>query len=210
MLVEENHPPESRMKRIALLLLPILSCVFLASCQSAGHWEVFGYAVGPRHDTNIRTIRVPIFRNATFIRDVEFELTEAVCKRIEAATPWKVVRTGAADAELTGTVVALAKRPILQNGLNEVREAELTLAVEVVFHDTRTGNNLFDPARPSPQASPEVLDPATMPKAHQPRPVLVRSSFPYIPEIGQSNATARTKIVDDLAVKIVNLMECPW
>jgi hypothetical protein len=198
------------MKQITLLLLPVLLCVLLSSCQSTGPWEVFGYAVGPRHDTNIRTIRVPIFRNATFIRDVEFELTEAVCKRIEAATPWKIVRTGAADAELTGTVIALAKRPILQNGLNEVRDAELTLATEVIFHDTRTGANLFDPAKPSPQAPPGLIDPMTMPKPVMPKPVLVRSSASYIPEIGQSNATARQKIVDELAVKIVNLMECPW
>ena len=198
------------MKRTALLLFTGLACVVLASCQSTGNWEVFGYRVGPRHDTNIRSIRVPIFRNMTFQRDVEFELTEAVVKRIESATPWKVVQSGDADAELTGTVVILAKHVILQNQLNEVRDAELTLAVEIIFHETRNGASLLDPARPSPQAAPEMIDPVGLAAKPPPKPKLVRRSAAFIPEIGQSYATARTKLIEDMAVQIVNMLECPW
>jgi hypothetical protein len=198
------------MQRRIILLLPILFCLILSACQSTEKWEIFGYTVGPRHNTNIPTIRVPIFHNLTFIRDVEFELTEAVIKRIEAATPWKVVREGPADAELNGTVINLAKRHILQNGLNEVREAELTLAVEVIFHDTRTGANLLDPAKPQPQAPPDLVEPVPTNQPPPPKPVLVRRSASFIPEIGQSYATARQKVIDEMAVQIVNLMECPW
>ena len=76
------------------------------------------------YDMGIRTIRVPIFRNQTFYRGLEFSLTQAVVREIEAKTPYKVVGEGcSADTELTGNIVNYAKAILNRTQLNEVREA---------------------------------------------------------------------------------------
>ncbi len=84
----------------------------------------------------IRTVYVPIFKNHTFRRGYEFHLTRAVVREIEAKTPYKVVSNcESADTELVGTIITFTKRVINANQLNEVREAETTLGVEVVGSD---------------------------------------------------------------------------
>src|SRR5438105_4539764 len=101
----------------------------LASCSSDGHLCVLGYTTRPNYDTNIHTVHVPIFKNNTFRRDVEFELTRAVIREIEAKTPYKVVSDPCrADTELTGTIISLNKFILNRTQLNEVREAETVLA----------------------------------------------------------------------------------
>lgn len=192
------------------VLLFACPALLLASCNSLDEFTILGYTTRSQHAPDIRTIRVPIFQNRTFVRGIEFELTEAVIKQIEAKTPWKVVQSGDADTELLGTVIGLPKRIILQNRLNEIREAELTLAVEVIWRDLRTGQVLTCPPggmAPAPAAIP--ADPLA-PPSPPPVPIVVQRSATYIPELGQSNASARQEVVNDLARQIVAAMEVPW
>ena len=126
----------------------------LPSCSVDGQIELLGYTSRPNYDTEIRTVHVPIFKNVSFRRGLEFELTEAVIREIEAKTPYKVVSDPAcADTELTGTIVSLNKTPITMNPLNEVREAETVLTVQVVWRNLRTGEILSQP-RPARSCSP--------------------------------------------------------
>jgi hypothetical protein len=195
-------------------LLLVLSCP-VAACQSPYEFTFFGYSMSPRHSTCIRTVRVPLFKNKTYVRGLEIELTEAVVKRMHQVTPWRVVQSGAADAELIGTIIAVAKRPILMNELNEVREADLALGVEIEFRgangqplwlapqgEESTAPPMYD--GDSPKALPGALLPATG------RTVFIQRSAPFVPELGQSYASARSKVVQELAVEIVNILEDPW
>ncbi len=190
-------------------------CLSISACSSGGGLCILGYQTDGQF-AEFRTIRVPVFHNRSFARDIEMQLTEAVCKEIERRTRWKVVQNGTADTELTGTIVSLSKRILLQNPINEVRDAEYTLGVEVVWRDLRTGQVLSNPAAPAGPAllegpPPLVLpDPIDAPPPPPAVPVLVRQSANFIPELGESPATARKKVVDDLARQIVNLMELPW
>jgi hypothetical protein len=113
-----------------------------------------GYTTRPNYDLGIRTVRVPIFQNVTFRRGLEFELTKAVIREIEAKTPYKVVSDECpADTELTGRIVNVTKNVINRNQLNEVREAETLLGVEVVWRDLRSGEILSKPQK-GPGAPP--------------------------------------------------------
>src|SRR5262245_24704325 len=81
--------------------------LLLPACESGGHFTVLGYTTRPNYDCAIRTVRVPIFKNETYRQGLEFKLTDAVIREIEAKTPWKVVPAWrAADAELTGKIVS--------------------------------------------------------------------------------------------------------
>jgi hypothetical protein len=143
----------------------LIACAALAlllpSCETGGNFTIFGYTTKPNYDTNIHTVRIPIFQNKTFIRGIEFDLTQAVIREIEQKTPYKVVGPGCnADTELTGTVLIFTKGLLNVNQINEVREAETTLTVEVVWRDLRTGEYLTKPIRrPGEPRLPELQGP---------------------------------------------------
>ncbi len=199
-------PPKLRL----LGLLLAMMAVGVSACSQNGVVTALGYTVGPRHCDGIKTVRVPIFRNRTMVRDIEFEMTQAVVQRIHQTTPWRVIQSGEADAELLGTIVMLGKRPILQNELNEVRDAELTLGVEIIFHDCRTGANLMRPGQdvlPAIPPPPDPMQPMILP--HH-APLLLQRTAGFTPEIGESYATARQKVIQEMAVQIVHILEDPW
>jgi hypothetical protein len=183
-------------------------CLALTSCGSEGQFTIFGYTTKPNYDTSIHTVRVPIFKNNTFWRGLEFDLTRAVIREIESKTPFKVVGEGCtADTELTGTIVLFSKNIINRTQYNEVREGETTLGVEVYWRDLRTGQILSVPRPPN---GPPPLPTDTPPGGLPPPRVLVQSLGHYIPEIGQSVTTAQQENVNKLAVQIVSMMEIPW
>ena len=145
--------------RLALLACAAAVCA-LPSCQSDKGFTVLGYRAGQDalYDCNIHTVRVPIFQNRTFARGLEFELTRAVVREIELKTPYKVVGPDQpADTELTGTIVSFTKGLLNVNPLNEIREQETNLVVEVVWRDLRTGEMLSDPTRRTPGRSGPAL-----------------------------------------------------
>src|SRR5471030_299804 len=85
------------------VLLILTASVALPSCSSDGNFTLFGYTTRPNYDPGIRTVHVPIFKHDTMRQGLEFELTKAVVREIEAKTTFKVVSGGHADTELTGT-----------------------------------------------------------------------------------------------------------
>jgi hypothetical protein len=201
-------------KPLFLWLAGSALALLLSSCQSDGHFTVFGYTTKPNYDPAIHTVYVPIFKNRTLWRGLEFELTQAVVKQIQWKTPFRVVSDRAsADTELTGTIISFNKSLVNRNQLNEVREAETTLAVEVVWRNLRTGDILSQPRRPGdappiPPPPPPPGGPIPPPPAAP--PTLVQSIGDFIPELGGSISTARQQNVERLAVQIVSLMEKPW
>lgn len=202
-------------RKLLVLGLPLVAACLLASCAGNGHISVLGYTTQPNYDTDVHTVLVPIFRNDT-VRDssrdgLEFELTRAVIRHIEDKTPYKVVGPDRmADTELVGTIMMFNKVLLNRNQLNEVREAEMVLGVEVVWRHLGTGEILsqmrvkLDPL-PAPLDTPPITHvqaPAT--------PTLAQGSGNFIPELGGSMASARKKATDAVAVQIISMMEKPW
>lgn len=230
-------PPARKALKYPLLLLAV-SALLLPSCNWDGNFTVLGYTTKPQYPDHIRTIYVPIFKNLTMWRGLEFDLTRAVIREIEAKTPYKVVSSpSCADSQLSGTIVSLNKNVINRNQLNEIREAETTLAVEIVWKDLRSGEilsrprppataNTSIPPIPAPTLTPGIPVPETaeggirppdyvppgtaIGPAAVPPPVLVQSIASFIPELGESITTAQQKNVNRLAIQIVSMMESPW
>ena len=118
--------------------LVAIGALLLPSCEWDGHFTVLGYTTRPNYDTSIHTVYVPIFKNSTLWRGMEFEVTEAVIREIQQKTPYRVVSDcSVADTELTGNIINLTKNRLNITQLNEVREAETVLTVEVVWRDRR-------------------------------------------------------------------------
>jgi hypothetical protein len=52
----------------------------------------------------VQSIAVVQFENATYRRDLEFRLTQAVAEEVRARTPWRIATPATADVVLSGTI----------------------------------------------------------------------------------------------------------
>lgn len=124
-----------------------------------------GYTAMSMWPDDVATVHVPIFENRTFERGVEFDLTEAVIKAMEARTPYRVAAINRADASLTGSIVNVERQLLSRSratGLSE--ETVLSVTIDFEFKDLRTGRVLVRRQRftgqglfhPSPPAGEPV------------------------------------------------------
>ena len=171
--------------RTLLCLLALL--VSLTGCA--------GYQIGTQslYPCNIRTVYVPVFESTSFRRNLGERLTEAVAKEIELKTPYKVVGDPGADSILTGRIVGETKRVVAQAPSGEAREVEVKIRVEVSWLD-RQGSAI--------RRSEAICLPTEL--------VDVGGSATFVPEVGQSVATAHQQAIHRVAEQIVGLMENPW
>jgi hypothetical protein len=124
--------------------------LLLPSCSWDGHINILGYSTRPNYGNNIKTVKVNIIQNPTLWRVVpvvglEEQLTWAIVQKIEQVTPWKVVQDGA-DTELDGIVRSFTLANTVYSQINERREGEATLVVELRWRDRRTGEILSKPS----------------------------------------------------------------
>lgn len=154
-----------RVRRIGAVLTVAMVALSLPACEG-GHFCVFGYSSRPNYNRDIRTVYVPIFKNRTFRRGLEFDLTRVVIREIEEKTPYKVVSScDSADTELIGTIVSVNKALVNLNPQNEIREGEMTVGVEVIWRDRRTGEILSKPTKPRDILNPGALPPGGLAQA---------------------------------------------
>jgi hypothetical protein len=158
-----------------------------SACTDGRNFSVLGYSTAPNYDCEIRTVRVPVFKNYSFYKGLEFELTREVVNQIEQKTPYKVVAAHRpADTELAGTIVMANKGILNRNQLNEVREAETLVAVELVWRDLRSGEILSGP-RGGRDGPAGVIPVAPAPTPAQPAPGMVQPPTapggPVTPEV---------------------------
>jgi hypothetical protein len=164
------------------------TCLFFAMAGCAGY-HVGNASLFP---PDIHTVFVPMFESDSFRHELGEQLTEAVCKEIEARGPMKVVGTPNADSVLTGRITTDTKHALFREPNNEARDIETGMVVQVSFADRR-GNIVRDGQVPLP---PEMID--------------INQTAHIIPEYGSSTVSAQQKIIKRLAKQIVDLMEAPW
>lgn len=145
-----------------------------------------GYRNSWLHRPDVQTVYVEMFDTDGFRRGYEVTLTEAICKRIESHTPYKIVSDRAvADTVLSGqlklSVGILAGDPYLGKPL----EKETLSTVTVTWKNLKTGELLLD-AQP------------------------VQASAGYSDQLGQTESYGFNRAVNSAAQRVVELMETPW
>lgn len=103
-----------------------------------------GYSTTELYPTQYRTVAVPNFENRSDEKGVEFDLRETLMKEIEHRTPYKVkASSGLADTQLTGTVTRVERRTLSRDPVTGLtQENELTVVVDFVWRDLRTGQTI--------------------------------------------------------------------
>ena len=120
-------------------------------------------------------------------------MTEALQKTVELRTPYKVISDPSADSTLTCRLTSQTKRTVTEAITDEPRAVETLLTVELTWTD-RQGNLLME-NRFVPQGELAFY---------------FVQGVDFVPEGGQSMATAQLKAVQRLADQIVNQMEARW
>lgn len=116
----------------AILLL--MTCMILCGC---------GYTQQELFSTEFQTVAVPIFKNRTFYKSVEFDLTEALIKEIELRSPYKVTAASTAQTLLEGQIVSINQHALSktqEGGL--VQEVELQMVVNFLWKRQADGKTL--------------------------------------------------------------------
>ena len=168
-------------------ILLAATILFLPGCA--------GYQLGSRslYRPDIRTIHVPIVESDSFRRYLGERLTEALVKEIELKSQYKVVGAAEADSILTARIVSESKKVLSENRFDEPRDIETDFFVQVSWVDRR--GDLIMSHNDIP-VQPLLLN--------------VSQTASFVPEGGQSLATAHQEAIHRLAEQIVGQMELPW
>jgi len=169
--------PVELIVRKSILWLTIGLLAWLPGC---------GYATGRPFPTDIQTIHVEMFQSKEFRRELEFRLTEAVVKRIEMDTPYRIADRNKADALLTGEILRVENRTFGEDFETDLpREIGSIVVIRFRLQDLRSGKILVD------------------------RPRFVYQTS-YIPPVGETFSQGMTRALDGMAEQIVETMEVAW
>jgi len=172
------------MKKVNILLL-LLVCavampVFFVGCKG-------GYSDQWLYNEHVATVYVEMFDNRTFRRGLEYSLTDALVKQIEAQTPYKVVSDRSrADSILSGTVVDISEGVLSgerQTGLPLEKLAQAT--AQVSWKNLRSGESIISNMQ-------------------------VRASASFSEFQDQKLEYANEVTANKLAERIVELMQLDW
>lgn len=160
-----------RLSSAALLLAALTGC---------------GYSSDGLFRKNVRTVHVETFATKEFRRDLEFQLTEAVKKRVGMDTPYRVAAKDKADTLLKGEVLEVRQAAFAPDFLTrQPRDTQLTLVIRMQWQDLRNGELYAD----------ERLE---------------VQSVDYLPAAGESEKYAEDRAIDRMAAKIVRRMYDEW
>jgi Lipopolysaccharide-assembly len=116
-------------------LTALLACLVMAACSGAK-----GFRAGTTLPSKYRSIAVPIFQNATYDRQVGYQLTEALQKQVQQSSAYAITSEGAADTVLRGKVTKVDIRQISQSlGTGLTEELGVTVTIDWEWVDMRTG-----------------------------------------------------------------------
>lgn len=178
---EDNKQPR---RAAFIILVGLIIAMYVAIC---GCSEMKGYSNETLYPDEIRSVYVEMFDNQSFRRGVEYELTDALAKRIEAETPYKIISNrDRADSVISGQISQISESALSterQSGL--ALEKEVQLRAVVSWKNLKTGELLIENKTVSAAATYSQWQ---------------NQSFGYASSIAANN----------LARRIVGLMEKQW
>ena len=180
--LKKNNKCSSHFSSGLLMLLCTLLCLAFSGCG-----KMSGYSNESLFPENVSSVYVEMFENQTFWRGVEYELTDALAKRIEAETPYKIISSrDRADTVISGQILSIDQFILsVERERGSALEKEVELRATVNWKNLKTGQLLIDSQ-------------------------LVSASASYSPLQEQGFKYASSLAANKLARKIVESMEKKW
>jgi len=153
----------------------------------AGFCGCAGYSNESLFPEKIGSVYVEMFDNRSFRRGVEYELTDALAKRIETETPYKIISSrDRADTVINGQIISVGESWLsTERQTGRPLEKEVELRAVVNWKNLKTGELLIDNQSVSASASYSEWQ---------------KQGFRY----------GSTLAANNLAQRIVELMEKEW
>jgi len=169
-------------------IFTILSSLLFVTCFGfSGCRQLQSYSNESLFPQDVSSVYVEMFDNRSFWRGVEYKLTDALAKRIEAETPYKVVSSrDRADTVISGQIESIG-----QAALSSERETGRVLEKEVRIQALVNWKNL--------KTAELLMDNQT-----------VNASASYSEWQSQGFDYASALAANKLAQRIVELMEKQW
>lgn len=167
-----------------ILLLTLPGCGYNQSGSSKNKLEG-GYQWNSLYREDIQTVAIPIFTNRSYHRGVEFQLTEAVIKQLEAHAPYKVVPRERADTILEGQITDVTSQTLSRDRwTNLPREQQINITVSLLWKDMRNGRILLQRK--------------------------LEKSAVYYPNLGEGEFVGTQSAVEKFALAIVQELQADW
>jgi len=168
-------------RSLSALMLLCACALCLSFCGCAG------YSNESLYPDDVSSVCLEMFDNQSFRRGVEFDLSDALAKRIEVNTPYKIVSdSDRADSVMSGQIVSIGNFALsIDPEIGGVLEQEVEVRAVVNWKNLKTGQLMIDHLSVSAAASYSTYQ---------------QQDFKY----------ASTLAANNLARKIVELMEKKW
>jgi hypothetical protein len=114
-----------------------------------------GYSNESLYPEDVESVCLEMFDNQSFRRGIEYELSDALSKRIEAETPYKIVSSpDRADTVISGQIVSIGEIALsIERETGRILEKEVELQAVVNWKNLNTGELLIDNQTVSSSAS---------------------------------------------------------
>jgi hypothetical protein len=157
-------------------------CLGLCGCDGMA-----GYSNESLFPDDVSSVCLEMFDNQSFRRGIEYELSDALAKRIEVDTPYKIVSdSDRADTVMSGQIVSIGELALsIDPEIGTILEKEVEVRAVVNWKNLKTGQLMMDHLSVSASASYSTYQ---------------QKDFKY----------ASTLAANNLARKIVELMERKW
>lgn len=169
------------------LLMLVTFAALLAGVTGCGPGGLEGYTNDWIYPSDVTTVYVEMFDTQSFRRGHEYVLTDAICKRIESETPYKIV----SDRNLAQTLLSGRMGTVRSSVLARDRysgrplENEAHVTVSVSWKNLETGELLLNNANTSASAS-------------------------FSAQLGQDFDYAMKVATNRVAERVVELMQTKW
>lgn len=159
----------------------LLTCVGLMTLLSG-----CGYSTQRPFPQNVQTVCVEMFQNRDFRKDLEFPLSEAVIKRIEMDTNYRLAPRSQADTIVSGEIVEVRQNTLGNDFRTDLpRETAVTFVVNFRWKDQRSGKILAERQRATYTTT-------------------------YIKPVGESFFDGASRGLEGVAEQLVEAMESTW
>jgi len=119
----------------------LLSSVLLGGCGSST-----GYSNASLFPSDVNNVYLEMFDNRSFRRGIEFALSDALAKRVEVDTPYKIVSSrDRADSVMSGQIVAAGESILtIERDLGRALEKEVALTAVVNWKNLKDGRLMLN------------------------------------------------------------------
>lgn len=175
--------------------VPVVACLFAACLFVVCMLGCASYQIGTSslYRSDIQTVHVPIVRCDSFRPELGVRLTEALQKRIEERTPYKIVDDTSADSTFNCRLTSDSKRVVTETRNDDPRLLKTFFTVESSWTN-RQGQVLMEN---------RFLPPGEI-------TFYFAQGSSFVPEAGQSITTSQQQAIERLADHIVDQMEARW